>query len=121
MSEKKTVTMVLKSKVQIFGSDENHQLHTYGPGVVEVLPEHADHPYMKAHGAEKYNPRAEAEKAAKAAEDAKRKAELADAEAELAEANRAAEIAEKAGDEVSVKKAKTAVEKATAKVEKLRG
>jgi hypothetical protein len=81
----KTVTMILATKVII--TDDGHVPHSFGPGICEVPAEFADHWYMKAHGAVKYNP------AAKAAELLKEAAALEEAakiEAEKAVAEKMA-------------------------------
>ncbi len=48
----KTVTMVFATKANFF--DAAQVMHSFGPGVCEVPEEFADHPYIKAHGAQRY-------------------------------------------------------------------
>jgi membrane protein involved in colicin uptake len=103
----KTVTMILATKVII--TDNGHVPHSFGPGICEVPAEFADHWYMKAHGAVKYDP------AAKAAELLKEAAALE--EAAKIEAEKAAKIeAEKDAKVEAEKDAKVEAEK-DAKVE----
>jgi hypothetical protein len=90
----KTVTMILPARVDLH--DDKSIKHSFGPGICEVPVEFSDHWFMKAHGAQKYDPAAKAAellKEAEALETAAKveaeKAEAAKAEAEKAEAEKA--------------------------------
>jgi len=99
-----TVTMILPRKVTIH--DVKHVAHSFGPGICEVPEEFANHWYMEAHGAQKYDPKAEAAKLQKEADQIELKAKIEVAKAELAEA-------EKSGKEYEIKKAQSKLDRLT--------
>ena len=93
---KKTVTMVLPSKVVIH--DEHHAMHSFGPGICEVPEKFADHWYLKNSGAKAYDPQAEIKRLQQEADEAALKAKIETAKVELEEA-------EKSGDAAKIKAA----------------
>lgn len=99
----KTITMILAAKVVLH--DNQSIQHSFGPGICEVPVEFADHWFMKAHGAVKYNPAAKAAEllAEAAALEEAAKIEAAKVEAAtLEEANKPAVVAPVAEDNESV-------------------